>query len=707
MTLFAAIAGGTLLLFAAVDPGAGGLRTRFLLPLMVMLLIGSGGIISMLSPYTAEVYPTRLRGTGSGFAAGASKVGGILAPPLVAFTLLHHPGFGWVGVIAAAPVLLSMAMIGLAGIETRDRPLEEMQESEPETEREGSQTARSGRWLPGAATPPSPVERPATSHTRSAHAMSQHHEYLVIGAGPAGVQMGYYLQRHGRDYRVLEGGSGPGAFYQHYPRHRQMISNNKVWTGSSDPEFNLRHDWNSLLSDGQGPLFREHTTEYFPPADALLSYLQDFVARHGIRVQYHTRVARISRNGDGFAVDTTEGERFTCDRLVVSTGLSRPYIPDIPGIELVEGYEDMSVDPADFVDQRVLVMGKGNSGFETANHLVGAAALIHIVSPDSVQMAWKTHYVGHLRALNNDFLDTYQLKSQNAVLDATIQRIRRLPDGRLGVTFAYAHAEGEVEELPYDRVLRCTGFRFDASIFDAGAMPELAIHDRFPALTPEWESVNQPGMFFAGTIMQSQGYKKSTSGFIHGFRYNVRTLHHILAERFHGQPYPSETLPFEAEALAGRVLERVNRGSDIWQQQGYMADALLVGGDGTVEWREALPLGYISARHGGHPHFFVLTLEFGKHNNLQDPFSIPRSRSDDHLRASDSAFLHPVIREFQDGRQVSEHHIIEHLEARWRGPEHVDPLLAYFHQRVANGKVAVGRIVAAEEEEGELQPAAD
>jgi putative MFS transporter len=126
MTLFAGLTGATLLLFAVIDPGAGGRGTSLFVPLMVLLLVGSGGIISMLSPYTAEVYPTRLRGTGSGFAAGASKVGGILAPPLVAFTLVRYPGFGVVGLVAAVPVLLSAAMMALAGVETRDRPLEEM-----------------------------------------------------------------------------------------------------------------------------------------------------------------------------------------------------------------------------------------------------------------------------------------------------------------------------------------------------------------------------------------------------------------------------------------------------------------------------------------------------------------------------------------------------------------------------------------------------
>lgn len=131
MMLFAALTGATLLLFAAVDPGAAGAGTALLMPLMVLLLVGSGGIISMLSPYTAEVYPTRLRGTGSGFSAGCSKVGGILAPPLVALALSRFPGFTVIGVVAAAPVLFSTFMLAMGGIETRDRPLEEMSGGAP------------------------------------------------------------------------------------------------------------------------------------------------------------------------------------------------------------------------------------------------------------------------------------------------------------------------------------------------------------------------------------------------------------------------------------------------------------------------------------------------------------------------------------------------------------------------------------------------
>src|SRR5436190_22088699 len=90
------------------------------------------------------------------------------------------------------------------------------------------------------------------------------YDYIIIGAGPAGLQLGYFFEKSGRDYLVLEAGNTPGSFFKVFPRHRTLISNNKVYTGFDDPELNLRWDWNSLLSDSEEMLFKHYSKEYFP-----------------------------------------------------------------------------------------------------------------------------------------------------------------------------------------------------------------------------------------------------------------------------------------------------------------------------------------------------------------------------------------------------------------------------------------------------------
>lgn len=84
-------------------------------------------------------------------------------------------------------------------------------------------------------------------------------DYLVIGAGPAGLQLGHLLERAGRDYLILEGGEAPGSFFRTFPRQRRLISINKPRTGWQDAELRLRMDWNSRLSDQPNLLFTRYS----------------------------------------------------------------------------------------------------------------------------------------------------------------------------------------------------------------------------------------------------------------------------------------------------------------------------------------------------------------------------------------------------------------------------------------------------------------
>jgi thioredoxin reductase len=505
------------------------------------------------------------------------------------------------------------------------------------------------------------------------------HDYLIIGAGPAGLQLASLLEADGHDYLVLEAGPAAGTFFRTYPRHRQLISINKVWTGSADPEFNLRSDWNSLLGTAS---FRDYSSAYFPAADDLVRYLGDVAA--GLRVRYDTRVTRISRRAGLFEV-AAGAVTVTARRLIMATGVSRMHIPDIPGISFAEFYDTVSTDPADFVDQRVLIIGKGNSAFETADALVPTAAVIHVAGPHAVRLAWQTHYVGHLRAVNNNFLDTYQLKSQNAVLDGTIEDIARRDGGGFRVNFRYARTVEKIRVLDYDRVIACTGFAFDASVFDDSCRPALAIDDRFPEQSPAYESVNVPGLYFAGTVTQQRDFKKSTNGFIHGFRYGTRALHRILNARHADRPWPSVPLDPSPEAITDAVIARINRTSGLWQQFAVLADVVSVSASAAT-YREEVPVAYFrQERLAGVA--FAVTLEYGPHHDEVDPFDItvPRVAENDAAAAADASYLHPVVRAYRDGDLVGTHHMAENLENEWNlPPVHQQPLTAFLKTVLAD-----------------------
>ena len=519
----------------------------------------------------------------------------------------------------------------------------------------------------------------------------KHFEYIIVGAGPAGLQLGYFLQSAGREYLILEAGETPGTFFTKFPRHRTLISNNKVYTGVDDPEVNLRWDWNSLLCDSPDLLLKNYTKAYFPPADSFVRYLNDFASHYALNVRCGARVEKISRSGD-FVVEVSGGDRYSCGILVVATGFSKPYLPPIPGIELTENYAEVSVDPEEFIDKRVLIVGKGNSGFETAENLIPTAAVIHVASPNPLKLAWKTHFVGHLRAVNNNFLDTYQLKSQNALIDATIEKIERRGDEYV-VSVSYTHADGEREELVYDRVIVAAGFRLDASIFDETCRPRLTINDRFPELTSEWESANVEDLYFAGTLMQVRDFKKTTSGFIHGFRYNVLALHRMFEEKYHGRPWPSRSIEATPDGLLDAVIERVNGSSALWQQFGFLCDLITVPEDGPATYYEDMPVDYVNdTEYGRGGHYYTVTLEFGKITG--DPFNIERHPTPGAARQS--TFLHPVVRRFDAGRLVGEHHVLEDLYGEWRKPkEHIEPLREFLARMMRHSEQGAPEVEAA------------
>ncbi len=518
-------------------------------------------------------------------------------------------------------------------------------------------------------------------------------DYLILGAGPAGLQLAYYLARAGREYLVIDAADHVGSFFSLYPRHRTLLSINKVATGRDDAEYNLRHDWNSLLSDDPSMRVTAKTREYFPPADALVEHMAEFAASNSLAIELNRRAQRIQRRDDGgFEITCDDGARYQAKILLVATGTALPNIPDVPGIELAQGYERMSIDPEDFLNKNVLIIGKGNSAFETADNLIPTTAILHMISPHPVTLAWESRFVGHVRAVNNNFLDTYHLKSQNAIIDGQLHKLERTPSGKIRVSFSSIHAVNEVEQIEYDAVLRCTGFRFDATIFDASCQPALSDCGRLPRMTSSFESPTVPGLYFAGTLTQFLDHKRAQSAFIHGFRYNTESLAKILSRRVEGAALPFVRLPRDSADMARAVLERMNRVSSLWQQVGFLADMIVLpSGDrpgDAPRYYHAYPYDYLveyGPELAGGADFYLCMFRLG----TNPPNAHDYDRSIDVFDGASSVNIHPVLelRSGADGSVRSEFHVLEDFLADWSGRAYVDSVAQYFERSRAGERM--------------------
>lgn len=92
---------------------------------LVLLVVGSCGVISILLPYTAESYPLRIRGRATGWVAGCSKLGGVLAQGLTILGVV--PLFGAAALVIVVPSAIALVLVRVWGYETLGRDLRDLE----------------------------------------------------------------------------------------------------------------------------------------------------------------------------------------------------------------------------------------------------------------------------------------------------------------------------------------------------------------------------------------------------------------------------------------------------------------------------------------------------------------------------------------------------------------------------------------------------
>ncbi len=177
-------------------------------------------------------------------------------------------------------------------------------------------------------------------------------DVAVIGAGQAGLAMGYFLARQGRRFVILEAGEAVGS----------------AW----------RERWDSLVLftprryDGLPGLAFPGDPDGYPTRDEVIAYLERYADTLELPVRFNSRVRSVTTGNGRFVLDVGDG-RFEADQVVVATGpFQQPSVPAIGRGLAPDVFQTHSVGyrrPEDVPPGRVVVVGGGNTGFQIAKEL--------------------------------------------------------------------------------------------------------------------------------------------------------------------------------------------------------------------------------------------------------------------------------------------------------------------------------------------------
>ena len=181
---------------------------------------------------------------------------------------------------------------------------------------------------------------------------------LIVGAGPAGLATAGRLRKAGLDFEIIEQSSHVGnAWREHYDR----LCLHTVKELSSLPLLDFPEDYPQYVHK-----------------DQLVNYFDQYQQHFDIQPHFNEAATAIRKDSEQWQVQTSKGNTFTTDHLVIATGVNHsPNRPTFTGEEQFKGaitHSKTYKNPAPFVGKHVLVIGMGNTGAEVALDLAEGGA---------------------------------------------------------------------------------------------------------------------------------------------------------------------------------------------------------------------------------------------------------------------------------------------------------------------------------------------
>jgi putative flavoprotein involved in K+ transport len=325
--------------------------------------------------------------------------------------------------------------------------------------------------------------------------MSEQFETIVIGAGQAGLAVGYHLAQRDRPFVILEAAERVGDNW------RRRFDSLRLFTPA-------RYD---ALPGCELPL--EGWT--FPTKDELADYLESYARRFELPVVTGVTVDNLCRDGDRYVVRAGP-HRFEADNVVVASGtFNEPIVPEFAARldpSILQLHSDEYRNPAQLRDGPVLVVGCSHSGADialevAARHETVLSGRVHAEIPFALEgrvgrwvlpllwFAWNRVLtmntpIGRrarpkIRAGGGPLLRVKRAHLAAAGVQRTDARVAGVRDGRPLLD------DGRV--LDVENVIWCTGFGKDVSWIDLPVTGE----DGWPEQERGVVAAH-PGLYFLG-----------------------------------------------------------------------------------------------------------------------------------------------------------------------------------------------------------------
>jgi putative flavoprotein involved in K+ transport len=353
---------------------------------------------------------------------------------------------------------------------------------------------------------------------------------VVIGGGQAGLVVAHGLSRNEVDYVVLDAAERIGD----------------AWRNRWD---SLRLFTQARMNGLPGMPFPGPGGE-FVGKDRVADYLEAYASEMGLSVRSGVRVVRLSRDGDGYLVETTDGVYSARNVIVAMADYQTAKVPPFASQldpDIVQMHSSAYKRPGQLRDGNVLVVGLGNSGADIAYEVAKTHdTIVSGREKGGIPFALEGWFGRHLgtrlvraamvRVLNTSTPMGRQarrrmLESGPPLVRVRAKELRQAGVQRVGRTISVEEGMPVTEDggrVEVANVIWCTGFSrgfgwIDLPIFDDEGRP---IHTRGVV-------ESQPGLYFLGLFFLHSAWSETITGVQPDARH---VLAHIMGNRVSTTP---------------------------------------------------------------------------------------------------------------------------------------------------------------------------